>query len=386
MALSGTLKDFGIADILQLIGQQTKTGQLYLDSGQDNVQITFINGNVVFASEKRRDKAHLLGNLLRRAEMISEEQLDAALEEQKRTMKRLGDILVSGALISEMQLSQLARLQATETLYRLFHWKSGTYEFTQGEVDVGKPAFEPLRAESILLEGFRRMDEWGPLRKRIPSNLCSFERAKELPIEDEDPGSTDVGLAPLDSSGESDAPGERHKLLYKLAVAAPGRTAEKIVDLSRLGEFETLKALEQLMTWGHLKLVPAPRGSERMRKLAEGGRSLHARGAFLQVAVTAACLLAALFLLRMAVPAFAGRTAEVPARPGAAARVLAHGQLLRLESALEVYRLEHGTYPEQLDKLVEGQLVAEGDLRWPFRGPYHYRRTAQGFVLLPPLD
>jgi hypothetical protein len=30
--------------------------------------------------------------------------------------------------------------------------------------------------------------------------------------------------------------------------------------------------------------------------------------------------------------------------------------------------------------------VTEGDLRYPYREPYSYRRTAQGFVLLPPLD
>ena len=32
MALAGTLKDFGIADILQLIAQQPKTGVLHLRS------------------------------------------------------------------------------------------------------------------------------------------------------------------------------------------------------------------------------------------------------------------------------------------------------------------------------------------------------------------
>src|SRR5438270_11977680 len=108
MALSGTLKDFGIADILQLIGQQTKTGVLKLEGAHEQrVEITFANGNVVFASEKRRDKSNLLGNLLLRAEMISEEQLEEALQEQQRSLRRLGDILVSHALISEMQPSQL---------------------------------------------------------------------------------------------------------------------------------------------------------------------------------------------------------------------------------------------------------------------------------------
>ncbi len=385
MALSGTLKDFGIADILQLIGQQQKSGILKLESGSDHVDVTFDTGNVVFASEKRRDKANLLGNLLLRAEMITEDQLEEALGEQQRTLKRLGDILVARALITEHQLSQLARLQATETLYRLFSWKSGTYEFTQGDVDVGKPAFEPLRSESILLEGFRRIDEWPALRKKIPSNQCSFKKSlKRLELLDEDAGSTDVGLAPLDASGDADSPGDRHKLLYKLATTKDRRTVEKLVSLSRLGEFETYKVLEQLMSWGYLVLV-APAKGARIRRLAEGSRTLNPRRALLSIGVTAAFLLGALFLFRLLLPSVA-RGVDAPARPRAATRVLAHDQLLRLESALEVFRLEHGEYPQQLDELVELQLVAQGDLKWPFRAAYHYRRTPQGFVLLPPLD
>ena len=384
MALSGTLKDFGIADILQLIGQQTKTGVLKLEgTGDQKVELSFANGAVVFASEKRRDKSNLLGNLLLRAEMITEEQLEATLQEQQRSLKRLGDILIERAVISEMQLSQLARLQATETLYRLFGWKSGTYEFTQGEVDLGKSGFEPLRSESVLLEGFRRMDEWGPLRKRIPSNECSFLRDKKLEMPLDDAGSTNLGLAPLDASEEGDEPGERHKLLYKLAV--PGRTAEKIVDLSRLGEFATLKCLEQLMSWGYLKLVDAPRRKRGIGNFTAGSQALRMRAALLSVGVAAAFLLAAFFLVRLALPATA-RSPETPARPAAAARILGHDQLLRLESALEVFRLEHGEYPQALAELVEGQLLGESDLKYPFRAPYHYRRTPQGFVLLPPLD
>jgi hypothetical protein len=382
VALSGTLKDFGIADILQLIGQQQKTGKLRLTNSGDEVEVLFSSGNVVFASERRRDKSNLLGTLLIRAEMLTDEQLEEALRQQQRTLKRLGDILIQLELISELQLSQLARLQATETLYRLFSWKSGTYEFVQeGDVDVGKPAFEPLRAESILLEGFRRMDEWPALRRRIPNAQSTFERERELDIGDEDPGSTEVGLAPLDASGSADGPGERHKLLYKLAEG--GRTVEKLCDLSRLGEFETYKTLEQLMEWGFLRLIPPEKKTRR--GLSASGSLHRLRGLGLQLGITAVFLLGALFLGRTLLPAFLRDTPRA-ARPGAAARVLARGQLLRLESALEVYRLENGEYPDQLGKLVEGQIVTDQDLRWPFRAPYHYRRTAQGFVLLPPLD
>ena len=113
MALSGTLKDFGIADILQLIGHQTKTGRLVLKSGNDEVEVFFIDGNVVFASEKQRNSKNLLGSLLLRAELLSKEQLDEALSTQQRTLKRLGDILVELNAVTAAQLAQMMRLQTT---------------------------------------------------------------------------------------------------------------------------------------------------------------------------------------------------------------------------------------------------------------------------------
>ncbi|TMA18218.1 MAG: DUF4388 domain-containing protein, partial [Deltaproteobacteria bacterium] len=111
MALSGTLKDFGIADILQLIGHQTKTGRLMLKTGNDEVEVYFIDGKVVFASEKARDSKDLLGSLLLRAELLNKEQLDDALSMQQRTLKRLGDILLESAVVTRPQLAQMMRLQ-----------------------------------------------------------------------------------------------------------------------------------------------------------------------------------------------------------------------------------------------------------------------------------
>src|SRR5205823_3605867 len=144
MALSGTLKDFGIADILQLIGHQTKTGRLTLKTGTDEVEVFFVDGNVVFASEKARDSRDLLGLLLR-AELVSKERLDEALAIQQRTLKRLGDILVENASVTHAQLAQIMRLQTTETLYKLFSWKNGSYEFSQETVDGSKSTFDPIR-------------------------------------------------------------------------------------------------------------------------------------------------------------------------------------------------------------------------------------------------
>jgi Domain of unknown function (DUF4388) len=388
MALSGTLTDFGIADILQLIGHQTKTGSLLLKNSRDEVEVSFIDGNVVFASEKARETQDFIGAMLLRADLITEEQLNQALLQQQRSLKRLGDILVELKFVSRKALSQMTRLQTTETLYKLFRWKTGTYEFTQRAIDAGNGSFDPIRAESVLLEGFRRVDEWPAVRKRIPWDDATCERTQALDLSDLPPLG-DGGLAPDAEGGAEGEPAARHKLIYRLAE--PGRTVRKIADVGRLGEFETLKAMNDLVDWKYLRILPPPRRTAATVKgLAEGGRALAASGLFARLLIAVALFAATLLFARVAAPAFAASRAEAAARRGATARLLARDQLLRLEGALELYKVEHGEYPKDLRALVDGGVLAETDLSYPFPDPYYYRRTGQGaqqgFVLLPPLD
>jgi hypothetical protein len=377
MALSGTLQDFGIADILQLIGHQTKTGRLTLKSGADEVEVFFVEGNVVFASDKTRNSRSFLGSLLLQGELLTALQLEEALATQKRTLKRLGDILVAMGAVSQAQVGQMMRLQTTETLYKLFSWKTGSYEFSQEDVDPTRGAFDPVRAESILLEGFRRMDEWPALKKKLPWSDATFEVVREL----------DVTAAPAaaDDFEDDEGPTERHKLVYGLA--AQGRDVQGVVNASRAGEFEARKAIQALVEWGYLKIVPPPSGAAALGEgLKSSGQKLARSGVFVRLAVAVACFGGTLVAARILAPELSAVRAESPAGGGAAARLLARDQLVRLESALELYRAEHGEYPARLDQLVEGQLVIGQDLRYPYREAYYYRRTPQGFVLLPPLD
>ena len=178
MALTGTLKDFGIADILQLIGQQGKTGILHLKNKDQSVHIHFAEGNVVKAESASRDRRELLGAMMVRAGLLTQEQLDRALEIQKRTLRRLGDILVAEGYVSRPTFREMYQLQTTETLYRLFQWKDGTYEFEQQEVDFDADAIEPIRSENVLMEGFRMVDEWPMVRRTMSMNatgssMCS---------------------------------------------------------------------------------------------------------------------------------------------------------------------------------------------------------------------
>jgi hypothetical protein len=401
VALKGTLKDFGIAEILQLIGQQAKSGVLHLESRDEAIHITMADGNVVRAESAGRKAREKLGTLLVRAELITPQELDHALDIQKRTLRRLGDILVELGYVSVESLREMTALQTTETVYRLFHWKSGTYAFEPGEVEWDPATVTPLRAESVLMEGFRQVDEWPLVRKKIPSMAMTFERVRALEPERQQPireDELDAALGALEGGGpaeeegggdDGDEPGvgRNERRVYELAIE--DRTVAAIVDLSRLGEFETCKALQHLVNLGYLK--PAAQAKDRgavgayardwRKRLRAGAARV---GATLAMAAALAGLAAWVEARGLG---FGDTRGAEPLRDNAAQRFLARYQLSRLRGALEVYRLERGEYPERLGALVEAGLAAERDLRYPWNQEYHYRRTAEGrFVLLPPVE
>jgi hypothetical protein len=395
VALKGTLKDFGIAEILQLIGQQAKSGVLHLESRDDLIHIAIADGNVVRAESTGRKTRDRLGNLLVRADVITQEELAYALDAQKRSLRRLGDILVELKLVTKQDLREMTALQTTETIYRLFHWKSGTYEFEPGDVEWDPETVTPLRAESVLMEGFRQVDEWPLVRRKISSTAVTFERIRgmepERPPKPAEPGGDDVDAA-FDALGEPEekkksdaAVGKNERRCYGLAE--PGRTVEKIVDLSRLGEFETCKALFNLVNLGFLKAIaPASRTAAAVGAYAQDWQARIRRGAARVGAtlVIAAALAGIGYWVDRRGLFDAGGLAL---RDNTAQRFLARYQLERLRAALEVYRLERGEYPDALPRLVEVGLASGRDLAYPWAEPYYYRRKPDGrFVLLPPVE
>jgi hypothetical protein len=402
VALKGTLKDFGIAEILQLIGQQAKSGVLHLESRDDVIHIAMADGSLVRAESAGRKAREKLGTLLVRAEIITQHQLDEALDLQKRTLRRLGDILVELTYVTVEQLREMTALQTTETVYKLFHWKSGTYAFEPGDVEWDPETVTPVRAESVLMEGFRQVDEWPLVRKKISSPDMTFERLRVPEPERAPTGSVerDVDVA-FDALGEPPRPldqdasdradlalGHAERRVFELVQ--PGRTVDRLVDLSRLGEFETCKALQNLVNLGYLKAVAPERSRSGTvgayaRDLQHRTRTWLVRGAA-TAAIALALAALALWVDRrgLATGDAAGAT---ELRDNVAPRLLARYQLARLRGALEVYRAERGEFPERLDELVEAGLVTGQDLSQPWTQRYHYRRRAEGgFVLLSPVE
>ncbi len=405
MALRGTLKDFGIADIFQLIGHQGKTGVLVVRNRDQEVQIYFKDGGVVRAESSTRQKRELLGAMLVRAEVITDTQLKEALDSQQKTLKRLGDILIESAALDAKTLREFARLQTTETIYRLFLWDGGSYEFNQTEVHKD-PDVDLLRSENVLMEGFRQVDEWPMIRRRITGYGMVFERLEDLdqltaaaegakPAGDDDLNLDDA-FGDLEGGSTSRDPrlkniGQNERIVYHLV--GQDRDVQKIIDLSRLGEFETCKALVTLieaqiitaLAEGHRKPSAEP---------AVGGILAPSRFAWLP-ALTRVVLYLTLVAGGLWAIGYWGLATQRDWLQSLRAltgytdvelqSAISKGQLAKLRRALEVYRAEKGGYPPTLTTLVEERLLEADDLRFPWRQPYVYVPENDRYQLLRPI-
>jgi len=249
VALQGDIKDFSVVDILQLLYQQQKCGILTISEKDNQAEVLFDRGQVVSANLKKRSEQENLGEMLIKANLISRKQLTNALEMQKETLKKLGDILIEAGSISIVDLRHFLKLQTHETIFKLLSWKRGDYYFNQRLVNYDKKAIEPINTEHFLMDSLRMIDELPDLRQKVYSYNLVFER---MPGADEEIRVLKVleQAAPSDEhaifADDSDQADENsitveEKKVFHLIDGT--KTVKDIINIGRLGEFETIKAL-----------------------------------------------------------------------------------------------------------------------------------------------
>jgi len=85
--------------------------------------------------------------------------------------------------------AEVGRLRGERAVYRLLVWTGGTFEIEFGAVE--RPDVIELSSQGLLMEGMRRVDEWGRLLEQLPTLDTRFavdhkeliERLAEIPDE-----------------------------------------------------------------------------------------------------------------------------------------------------------------------------------------------------------
>lgn len=179
MALKGELKTMLLSDVIQWLSNGRKTGILHIRSSRGiTKKVYFEKGRIL--STASSDPREYLGQFLISRGLISEKQLNMAMETQFKSGIKLGKILIMAGILDENELSKMLKLKAEETLYDLFLWDEG--EFVFEELSEIKEDFVPLSldATSLILEGIRRKDEWERISKVIKSTKAVLSRKVNL--------------------------------------------------------------------------------------------------------------------------------------------------------------------------------------------------------------
>ena len=386
MALEGTIKDFGLPDIFQLIGLQRKTGTLTLQSDKEEVTVTFENGMVVMADSSAKRLEDRLGHVLVKQGKLSAARLEEALQTQKATLQRLGHILVTSNAISAKDLRDALQVQVSQIVFKVFRWRDGEYLFAPTDsVDYDRDNFAPMSADFILMEGIRMVDEWPIIEKKIPSMDLVFrpvvDHALIEVVEGEGEETAFGSLTDAKRAGASTKirlTRQEENIFRKVDGT---RTVQGIIDATGLPEFETCRTLFDLLTRNLIST--AGRGAAKASET--GIEEPPVAGTPVWGAVAAVCVLALVGMLVQRKTPF-GVTGLSPMLRTSQQLLLddvSHTRLQRLDRAVQAHLLIHGAPPRTLAELVKSGLVDPTYLEDASARPFHYALTQDGYLLSP---
>ena len=166
--MQGSIADFSIPDIFQLVSSQGKSGSLAI-SGNDRVTIfLFSEGRIVEVQPDRRESKSLLGTMLRDAGILAESDLRRILSSQGAGGKKIGEILIEKGKVSKEVLTRYLVLQVKECLFDVLTFREGEYRFEGFAVRPPAWGGEPIRPDVLLMEGMQFLDEYPRYRGLFP--------------------------------------------------------------------------------------------------------------------------------------------------------------------------------------------------------------------------
>lgn len=207
--LSGELQSFPLGDVMSLLGRQHQTGLLTVLGNAACLEVNFRDGRIDFASATGVGGDFLLGRFIAEASGLGRAELDEALAEQRLAdlafapeapvagrftllgpltkrargpghadRRLLGRALLEKGAITGAELTLALRRQTIELACESLRWSEGRFRFQRlaQPAERATEAALQLPVDAVLLEGFRRVDEWRVIEQGIRNFDVVFVR------------------------------------------------------------------------------------------------------------------------------------------------------------------------------------------------------------------
>ena len=235
--LRGDLRVVPLAEVLQLLDVQEQSGVLTVERSGARVDIYFRRGRVDQAIAEGVPDEFLLGRFVTDAELMTRGDFESFLESRSMHTgtKLLGQQLVKLGHLADADLRSCLTRQSSELIYEILRWRHGRFRFSAG-MELPPPVIDAalgLDVEAVLMEGYRRVDEWHLIERAIDNFDVVFLRNEDSVAQ--------MGRGRL-----------TREELAVLELVNGKNTVKDIIRKSRMGSFEVSKMLYRLLS---IKLV-----------------------------------------------------------------------------------------------------------------------------------
>lgn len=235
MALKGNLRDFTIAQLLNLINLARKTGTLFIDGPGEQVTVSFREGKLAYAQAANEDNS--LVYVLYRAKKLSAAQ-QRALRARAGNMsdKELGLLLINANYLSQQDVILSLQSYFVDIVNKLFTWAEGLFRFENNLLPPDDKITLRINLENIIIDGTRRLKEWEQLQDEIPSLDMALQFSER-------PG---INIRNFNLSAEE---------WRVVSYINPKNTIQQIAKANRFSEMEVRRIVYSLLQAGLVEIV-----------------------------------------------------------------------------------------------------------------------------------
>ena len=226
--MGGDIAAIPLAEILQVLQMQRQTGVFRVSNARSAVTISLRQGLVDFVQSRGAAEEYRLGRYFVEKGLVTRSQLDQVILSKGSSGPLLGDVLVDSGQVSREDLNDALAKQSSELIYEILRWPYGRFSFTREpfrpEADAAKLG---LGISGLVLEGYRRVDEW-----RLMEGTINFDQ-----------------VIVLDQFALESVSPQKLTRIDKLVLGAVDgtRTVNEIIKESAVSSFDAIKCLYQFL-------------------------------------------------------------------------------------------------------------------------------------------
>lgn len=250
MALKGTLRDFALPQLLNLVHRTHKTGTLTIRVPAGVTTLFFREGKLIQATTDGRDGC--LPSVLARAGKLTEKQAEIIRDKGgPQTDEELAMFLVEAGYVSHEEVVDSTRYDVLDTVYALFRWSDGVFHFEPNHLPVDGAITVVVDLENVILEGKRCIRECQRLQDELP----------------------DLGMA-LQFRDYPEARSRRINLSDDewrvISYISPRNSMEQISHHLGLDDFQVRRIVYRLLQAGLVEMVPPESARVKQTPLSVG--------------------------------------------------------------------------------------------------------------------